>query len=70
MSADTPAYALLSYFYLIFDKYPGRPALRQPLSPTQVHFLLPSGSGKEYSEGLLEYTEQMVLLLRVTAWPG
>jgi len=57
MLADTPAHALLSYFYLIFEKYPGRPALGEPISPTQVHFLLPPSSGPDYTEGLLEYTE-------------
>jgi hypothetical protein len=59
MLADTPAHALLSYFYLIFEKYPGRPALGDPISPTQVHFLLPAAAKGEYGGRLLEYTEEL-----------
>lgn len=59
MLADTPAHALLSYFYHIFEKYPARAALGNTLSPTHVHFLLHSGAKKAHSKGLLEYTAQL-----------
>jgi len=59
MLSDTPAHALISYFYLIFEKYSGRPALGDPISPTQVHFLLPPGARAEYGKGILEHTEEL-----------
>ncbi|KAK9798911.1 hypothetical protein WJX73_008623 [Symbiochloris irregularis] len=57
MTADTPAHALLSYFYHIFEKYAGRAALGNTITPTQVHFLLPRNAAPACPQALLDYAE-------------
>lgn len=57
ITTDTPAHVLLSYFYLIFDKFAGKAAMGNVVSPTTVHFMLPDSADAELREGLLEYGE-------------
>ena len=59
MLADTPAHAMLSFFYHIFEKFPGRTAFGVPVSPTHVFFLLPDAADEAHAEGLLQYAAQL-----------